>query len=246
MLHLGMPHDCASIYMHDIVFLCTITAGVQGDTNDQRYDEPCTIAELTFCNGPLLTEVKKERFDSAGGECSSAEHNYKMVIPKGAVPNGKSVSIQHGVVPNGPFGPFRFPANIKPVSPIVGFSSNRNFEFQMPLQMTLPHCVHDVDCKEIVFLKAKHSSSVMDDNGENVFHFEQIDTKISLTSDSATVDVEHMCLNCLGVYDKNFTDKARFCIIEAIPKHMGRNPFKIHFCVCYFLETCIKVTYFPS
>ena len=214
-----------------------------GAKSDHKYIESSTIAELTFCSKPLFPKVEEKQFDSGGGECSSPDDGYKMIIPEGAIPKGMRVLIQHGVIPNGPFGPFRFPANLKPVSPIVGFSTNCKFDFQKPLQIILPHCTLGVTCEDVVFLKARHTSRVTDDTGEQVFCFEQIDSKISLNIDSASVDVEHMCLNCIGIYNKDFTDKAKFCIIEAVPKHIGRNPFQIHFCVCYFLETCIKVRY---
>ena len=191
-----------------------------------------------------MTNVREKQFDSSGGECASPEYGYKMVVPEGAIPEDTQVSIQHGVVPYGPFGPFQYPGGLTLVSPIVGFHPNMGFEFHKSIQITLPHCITSEsdddygDDQGVVFLKARDSDYEINEEGEKIFHLREVDGRISFASDSVTLDTNHLCFFCLGVYNK---ERVSFCLIEAIPEHMGRETFQVCFCLCYFLNSCIEV-----
>ena len=164
-----------------------------------------------------------------------------MVVPEGAIAEDTQVSIQHGVVPYGPFGPFQYPGGLTLVSPIVGFCPNTGFEFQKSIQITLPHCISpesDEDEQGVVFLKARDSDYEINEDGEKIFHLREVDGRVSFSSDSVTLDTSHLCFFSLGVYNK---ERVSFCLIEAIPEHMGRETFQVYFCLCYYLNTCIEV-----
>ena len=207
------------------------------------------LSEVTFCNEPLMTNVKEKQFDSRGGECFSPDDGYKMVIPEGAISEDTHVSIQHGIVPHGPFGPFQYPGGLTLVSPIVGFCPNTSFEFHKSIQITLPHCItpeSDEDSEDyhgVVFLKARDSDYEINDEGEKIFHLREVDGSVSFTADSVTLDTNHLCFFSLGVYNQ---EKASFCLIEVIPEHVESETFQIYFCLCYFLSTCIAVRLQPK
>lgn len=184
-------------------------------------------------------------FDSNGGECNSPCDGYKLSIPEGAIPKDECLSVECGVVPYGPFGPFQYPDGVKPVSPIVWFYSDKEIEFLKPIEITLPHCIEcksDEECQSLVFLKANHNAFTVNQTGDKVFRFEKAEGKMSFAPNSfkGTLQTKHFCFYCLGVYTREDTDAAVFCLATAIPHHRGKM-IDIHFCVCYFLDTCMKV-----
>ena len=61
------------------VYFIVIAFAKSGAKSDHKYIESSTIAELAFCNKPLFPKVE-EKFNSRGGECSSPDNGYKMII----------------------------------------------------------------------------------------------------------------------------------------------------------------------
>ena len=103
----------------------------------------------TLCG---CTNNKQEHYDE--------ENDFRLVIPEGAIPEGESITIDIGVAL---FGPFQYPPNIRPVSPVfwVSVRGHPNYQFLKPLTVTLEHCLnlHSGDVAEIVnvglqFMKA--------------------------------------------------------------------------------------------
>ena len=194
----------------------------------------------------LLTRTEELEFDSNGGEYHSQDDEYSLIVPKGAIPEHLgSVSIQCGVIPYGPLGPFEYPDGVKPVSPIVWFCSNPSITFEKPVEIIIPYCL---DCeseehsKSLAFFKANHNDYTVNRNGQRIFHFKEAEgiTFFSLSSFSGTLYAEHFCFYCVGVYSREDTAQANFCLITAKPVQMQRT-CRIHFCLTYFLATCLKV-----
>ena len=197
--------------------------------------------KMMLCSKPLLPGSKMLEFDSKGKEYQSPDDGYKLVIPKGAISEGKSASIQHGVV--GYVGQFQFPEGFRPYSPIVWLCSTEN-EFLKPIEVTLQHCAvckTEEDRKALVILKAKHNIPM---SGEEVFHFEPTDGRVSFTSNpwEATLETDHLCFYCLGIYNKNDTEMANYCLTRIMPHNTDPKGFEIHFCLSYYLDTCKKVS----
>jgi len=148
-------------------------------------------------------------------------------------------------MPYGPFGPFDYPEGVKPVSPIVWFCSNPSITFEKPVAITIPHCL---DCKSeeqskcLAFFKANHDDYTVNCNGQRIFHFKKAEgiASFSLNISSGTLHAEHFCFYCVGVYSREDTAQANFCLITAKPVQIQRR-CRIHFCLTYFLETCLKV-----
>ena len=144
--------------------------------NSQNY-KPHFLDQIKLHNKPLLTRTEELKFDSNGGEYRSLDDGYSLTVPKGAIPECLGlVSIQRGVIPYGPLGPFDYPEGVKPVSPIVWFCSNPSITFEKPVAITIPHCL---DCKSeehsqcLAFFKANHDDHTVNCNGQRIFHFKE-------------------------------------------------------------------------
>jgi len=213
--------------------------------NSQNY-KPHFLDQMKLHNKPLLTRTEELKFDSNGGEYHSLNDGYSLTVPKGAIPECLGlVSIQRGVVPHGPLGPFDYPEGVKPVSPIVWFCSNPSITFEKPVAITIPHCL---DCKSeehsksLAFFKANHNDYTVNCNGHRIFHFKKAEgiASFSLNTSSGTLHAEHFCFYCVGVYSREDTAQANFCLITAKPLQIQRR-CRIHFCLTYFLATCLTV-----
>ena len=210
--------------------------------NTQR-QTPHFLEKLMLPKNLTLTRVKELEFNCSGGQYSP-EDGYSLTVPTGAIPeNLGSVSIQCGVIPYGPFGPFEYPDCVKPVSPIVWFCSTSSFEIQKPVEITIPHCLDcesEEDSQSLAFFKANHNAS---DRSPTMFHFKEVEGTSSFPPNTShgTLQSKHLCFYCIGTNDKGITNKAKFCLITAKPVCFQKTS-RIHFCLTYLLETCVKVS----
>ena len=189
----------------------------------------------------LLIRTRHLSISSRGSKYHSEDDDFTLTVPEGAVPTGDSISIQVGVVPYGPVGPFSYPDGVRPVSPIVWLCSTPKMEFQKPLELSLPHCIdcnNDEDCRSLTFLKADHTAN----QSSKVFHFEKTDGKASFAPNTSygTLSTTHFCLYCVGEVNREDTDKVNYCLVVVRPLRMEKIS-KIYFCLTYFLKTCLKV-----
>ena len=201
-----------------------------------------------------LTRVKELEFDCSGGKYHCPEDGYSLTVPKGAISEKLGlISIQCGVIPYGPFGPFKYPDGIKPVSPIVWFCSTSSLEFQKPVEITIPHCLDcdsEEDSQSLAFFKANHNVSDSEaptfhfpkESSPTMFHFKEVEgiSSFPLNTSHGTLYSKHLCFYCIGSKDKDITDRANFCLITAEPKCFQRIS-RIHFCLTYLLKTCMQV-----
>ena len=212
--------------------------------NQYQITEQKSLDKLTLSKSLTLTRMKELRFDCNGGNFHSPEDDYHLTVPKAAIPEKLGlISMQCGVIPYGPFGPFKYPDGVKPVSPIVWFCSTPSVKFQKPVEITIPHC-YDCDSEEdsqsLAFFKANHNVS---DSDPPTFHFLKETEGVSsfpLNTSHGTLHSNHLCFYCIGSQDKEITDRANFCLIMAEPKCFQRRS-KIHFCLTYLLKTCMQV-----
>ena len=194
----------------------------------------------------LLTRTQQLEFNSDEGTYHSAEDGYSLTIPKGAIAeNMGTVSVQCGVIPYGPLGPFTYPDRVRPVSPIIWFCSTPSVEFQKPVEIVIPHCLDcrsEEDTQSLAFFKANHDDYTVSDSGQKMFSFKEAEgtTSFPLNTSSGILRSKHFCFFCVGVYSREDTAHANFCLITAKPVHIQRR-CRIHFCLTYFLATCLKV-----
>ena len=223
-------------------YICTVCSSASSSTEVQQQtpEEKCREKELLQLEF-LHIRTQQLSISRRGFKYHSKDDDFTLTVPDGAVPTGNSISIQVGVVPYGPVGPFKYPDGIRPVSPIVWLCSIPKFEFQKPLELSLPHCIdcsNEDDCRSLTFLKADHTANQI----SKVFHFEKTDGKASFAPNTShgTLSTTHFCLYCVGEVNREDTDKANYCLVVARPLRMEKIS-KVYFCLTYFLETCLKV-----
>ena len=224
----------------DLPYTACSSASARTEMIQQIPDKRCRVIELLQLES-LLTRTNQLIFSSRGGKYHSEDDDFTLTVPEGAVPTGDSISIQFGVVAYGPVGPFKYPYGVRPVSPIVWLCSTPKFEFQKPIEVSLPHCLDcndEDDCRSLTFLKADHTAN----QDSKLFHFELTDGKVSfaLNTSYGTLSTTHFCMYCVGEYTREDTDKALYCVVVARPLRMEKIS-QVYFCLTYFLRTCLKV-----
>ena len=177
--------------------------------------------------------------DNAGLDHTIHGHNITIRIPEGAVPPGDKLLMKVGVTL---FGPFTFPENFWPISPLLQLCPSEidHYEFKKPLTVILPHFLSEKTIEkltpgEVCFTKANHNYSE-----ENGYKFELIDTKpMFATSGSrnfGVLQIQHCCYLCLQK-GKNL-EGAKYNLVKIERPLQQRG--EIHFLVTYFLDTCLQ------
>ena len=100
-----------------------------------------------------------------GAVFHSSAHDFRIVIPEGAVPKGVVISIEIGLTLT---SPFQYPSHdeSKPVSPILKLyvQDKPNFQFLKPVEVMLPHYL-DLTSEDdsrnlgVEFLRTGHAMS---------------------------------------------------------------------------------------
>ena len=182
-------------------------------------------------------------------ECnhSSVEHTIKdhditLRIPEGAVPVGKTVNIEIGVTM---YGPFTYPENRRPISPIVWLCIEDDIKLNKPFQLILPHFLTRLDKEklsyhQIKFAKANHGNC----SAKTKYRFNCCDEKPLLASPGyksyGVLVSTHCCYYCLSANNSpELAIDAGYCLarVEKVLAHGN----EVYFTACFFLSTCIKV-----
>ena len=159
-------------------------------------------------------------------------HDIEVTVPPGAIPEGIIVHIEMGVAL---YGPFSFPENRQPVSPILWFSIKEDVELLLPITYKVPHVIADIGSVNLMFVKAKHTS-----RHRNHFTFEEIpDAEISTSEPGyGSIISEHRCFLCIAAgKTKNLALKKKYSL-HVITK---RKDSEILLACTYFLKTCFEV-----
>ena len=186
-------------------------------------------------------------FTSKGGTYYNAIHGIKVIIPPGAISSGKTVEMTVGIALT---TTFHTPHGGRIVSPVVMLCTpNPNYEFQTPVEVTLPHyfiCSDSRDCDGLSFLKAGH-----DENGKQIESFTIPDGEMLFNTGSnfGTLRTKHFCYLCIQYKKVSLTQplKLQFCLMGAIPDLNVLPPprptsWEVYLCLIYLLPTCREVS----
>lgn len=180
--------------------------------------------------------------DSKGGRYYNQDHGIGLKVPPEAVPEGDQVTIEIGVSLS---CPIPFSSGIRPVSPMLSVCvvDNPSYQFLKPVEVRLPHCLdittkEDASDLEVRFLKSGH----------NLFCFHEAEGKSTFQPGThcGTLNTTHFCCFCIGANMKkaNLT-KISYRLIKVVPncKQLTSSlRWKAHYCVTYFLPTCLRVS----
>ena len=143
------------------------------------------------------------------------------------------------------FGPFMFPENYQPISPLLQLCPSEvdYYEFKKPIIVILPHflsekTIENLNTGEVRFAKANHNYSEKDE--EKCHEFEFVDTKPKFATSGSrnfgVLQTQHCCYLCL-LKKKNLKG-AEYNLVR-IEKPLQPQS-EIHFLVTYCLDTCLQ------
>ena len=160
-----------------------------------------------------------------------------VTIPPGAIPEGVTAHIEMGVAL---YGPFKFPDNHQPVSPILWFCIKENIELLQPLTYRLPHIIKDISGVEVTFAKANHSATNTD-----TFTFQTLECgqqNFAKDSPYGSLSTKDMCYLCIQAkITPDFALKKGYCL-HAFIEEQRSSTYRIIFVCTYFLRTCFDVS----
>ena len=174
-----------------------------------------------------------------------SDHDITIKIPEGAVSEGETVHIEFGV---SMYGPFRFPENTRPISPIIWLCLlEEDYELKEMFEISVPHFfMHLTEQRirdhQVHFAKAHHKHiQVKDKHASYTFH--QLDTQPSFIAKNdkhyAILESKHCCFLCLAKHTRNtykLAMDAGYCLVRIEP-----SPDEVYFVATFSLSTCLQV-----
>ena len=196
---------------------------------------------------PFIGEVEVLACDSRGCEYWNPDHDITIRIPPDAIPLGVTVQLEVAVAL---YGPFKFPNNSFPISPILWLCSQKEITFRKPIGIILPHFVNDIRNPGINFAKADHKWYSVDELGMKRYVFKQVDTAfINIkegTRNYGLLSVNHCCYFCITAANSFSSDLALkagycfWCIEKPLSPLQSRD--MVLLCATFFLNTCRTVS----
>lgn len=187
----------------------------------------------------FIDPIETVQFDSNGGRYANENHEVYLKVPRGAIPEGKIVSIEVGVSFHSALVPL-LPMESKPVSPLVKLCvvGEPNFRFLKPVEVTLPHFLdimdeEDSDKMGLQFLKSGHS----------LYCFHESDGVATFRpkASTATLKTTHFCTFCIAAKETISHKKINYRLVKVLPKNKRDRMWRVNFCVSYYLRTCLQV-----
>ena len=192
--------------------------------------------------------------DNSGGEYLSTAHDFKVVIPKGAIKKRTTVEVQVGITMH---GPFQFPPNKRAVSPIIWLGVWPEVKLKKPIEITLPHFLDlshidlvkkDKPHKKIVFLKASEKINPVTSRARFTttrYSFKEAtesEELIDAHDSHCTILTKQLSFFCIATsVNQESQLPALYCLLPVIPKPIQHHTWKIHYCVTYLLKSCVQV-----
>lgn len=190
-------------------------------------------------NVKFVDPVETIEFDCNGGSYSNENHEVYLRVPEGAIPKGKTMSIQVGVSFHSALVPL-LPREARPVSPLVKLCvvGQVDFKFLKPVRVTLPHFLDITDEED-----AKQMGLQFMKSGHGLYCFHQSDGEASFRpkSNTATLSTTHFCTFCITANQHICDSKVNYRLAKVVPKNRPGNMWRVNFCVTYYLKTCLQV-----
>jgi hypothetical protein len=195
----------------------------------------------------LQSKVKVLKVDKNGGVYSIRSHDITLSVPPAAIKDNATLDIEVAVMLN---GPFVFPSNIRPISPVLWICSRNKALLCKPIEITLPHFIGALSGDEakllgIHFMKASHYVPTLPD-GTRRFTFDHIGTnsETSFASLSGRLKTRHFCFLCIVAREcRSLYKRASYCLtrVDPIAWNLSRHKQEIYFVLSYYMKTCLKV-----
>ena len=178
-------------------------------------------------------------YGSGGGMYINRTHDITIKIPERAIPEGTVLQLSVSAML---YGPFLFPAGLRPVSPILWLCTHPTLTFSRPIEVVLPHYLHcedQNDTENLIFLKADHNSRI-----DGKFHFKPADGESVFKhhTNYGVLHTNHCCFLCIAAKrTEKDTPKINLSLITAYPRNPQEHPWNVCFGVTYLQPTCMQV-----
>ena len=216
-------------------------------------NKPLTVYQtLRFSTKlPFIKPVKVLQVSSKGKQYTDRSLGLCIDVPEGAVPEGSLLYLEVGMCL---YGPFKFPNDLYPISPILMLCPQTDTKLNQSIKVTLPHIMKDVTNENvekfgIQVVKADHTGLVFGDTC--VFDSVVGDSNPLVHNKEGkgyvTFSLHHFCFVCIRT-DHKFEDVecGGYCICPLLPvprDSVFKSPCDIfyHLCVTYYMDPCFKV-----
>ena len=220
---------------------------IQHIHQSEHFSDAERKANVPFLNHQLL------ECNCNGREYTNVGYNITLRIwPEGVVAEGEKVHFEVGVAM---YGPFIFPENTQPISPILWLCLlEQDVELKKPFQVVLPHYLtglskERIEYHQVRFAKANHSNYTSVDN-QISYVFQYCGSKPQLATSGyrnyGVLISKHCCFYCLVAEKKpKHALDAGYCLVR-IESCISPQRNEFYFAGVYFLETCLRVSDFNS
>ena len=183
--------------------------------------------------------------DYRGLRHTVSDHDITLRVPEGAVPEGEIVHLEVGVTM---YGPFSFPENTRPISPIIWLCLEEDYELKEKFEIYVPHFLmhlteQRIQHHQVCFAKAHHEYGMEVKNKHDTsYSFRQFGSQPSFIYKDekhyAVLTSKHCCFLCLSAQNaRELAMDAGYCLVRIQP-----SPLKVQFLATFFLETCLNVS----
>ena len=189
--------------------------------------------------------------DRHGLEYTNKEHDITVRIPEGAVADGETVHIEFAVAM---YGPFHFPENTRPISPILWLClMEKNAVLGKSPQIVLPHALDGLTKEkaeeyQVGFAKVHHNDYYTTASGQPIYTFQSLASENRLLFSTigerhyGLLQTSHFCYLCMTAEHNNPTlEKDIDYCLARIQVPITDIRHTAIFCLSYHLPTCIEV-----
>ena len=177
--------------------------------------------------------------DEKGCTHTNERHGFSLIFPQGALLPNHITTLTIGVMM---YGPFLFPDNVKPISPILWVCGNStDVRLLKNAKVVLPHFL-DIDENDdrgikLLFLKAHANHNCVIKN-KMMYIFKSVGNAAVLEGHNAELFTSHFCCICLGAkVSQAVKERMLYCI--TLCKNKANS--MCEFAVTYLLKTCLQV-----
>ena len=168
-------------------------------------------------------------------------HDITISVPEGAVAEGEKVCFEVGVAT---YGPFKFPKNIQPVSPILWlYPREANVVLKKPLQVIIPHCLTGLTNdglrkSQVCFIQSDRNGRYI----KGCYHFHRYSNNNNFLFDTYGV-LETLQFGLFGFAKLGYASQMGmgYCLAH-IYLPLSPPTYSFHFCALYNLPTHKKVS----
>ena len=250
----SFSHQLTNNHTKNIIQECCRTDQDQGyySTSDQSLNNIPVIQSFYFTEAERNAQVlfmhhQLVECDCNGQEYTVVDHDITLKIPQGAVPEGQTIHFEIAVAM---YGPFTFPNNTRPISPILWLCiMEEDFELKKPFKLILPHILTGQTKDRILyhqvhFAKASHYNHILQ-NERIYYEFLPSEEKSGFAFNGCrgygVLESSHCCFYCLQANQTpELATDAGYCLIR-IESSLILQRSEVYFSAIYFLDSCLKV-----